>query len=735
MKLYITTLCILISVSIHAQNTLTGKITDSNNTPLFGVEIYAPKLHKGTTTDIDGHYIFKNLPSGTIDIVFVFIGYKSVLIPVSFDQTDIKLDITLQESVFNMDEIIVSTPFNKLQSENVMKVEHKSIEQLQRYGAATLIEGISTIAGVSQVSTGASIGKPVIRGLTGNRVLVYAQGVRLENQQFGDEHGLGLNEAGIESVEVIKGPASLLYGSDALGGVLYFNPEKFAKNNTVASGFSQKYFTNTQGSNSSFYIKSSTEKFKYILRTSYNSHIDYKIPNGNRVTNTRFNEYDIKTGFQFNSEHFSSTLRYNYNLLQLGINEGEIATQSTHRNPNFPKQRVHNHIVSLHNHLFFKNSSLDADIGYLFNDRSEFEENNDASLRMLLNTLNYTVKYNLPKFGETELIIGVQGMHQTNRNSAEEILIPDATINDIGMFTTINYQWKNNTVQAGLRFDTRTINSKSHGIPTTINFIDVVDKSFSSFNASAGYKNELTKKTVLRINLATGFRAPNLAELTSNGVHEGTNRFEIGNIELENEQNYQIDIALEYKNEHIEFFTNTFYNAIDNYIFLSPNGEISENTDVFIYNQDNTKLYGGEVGFHLHPHPLDWLHFESSFEMVIGKQNNGQYLSLIPANQLNNTIRTEFKLKEWLSKGYASLKLESVFKQNNVSSFETNTNEYNLLHFSLGGNIKLSKVKFEASLNLHNIFDTSYVSHLSRLKRDGIQNIGRTMMLGFNFDI
>ncbi len=399
MKLYFTTLCILINLSIHAQNTLAGKITDSNNTPLFGVEIYASKLHKGTTTDIDGHYIFKNLPSGTIDIVFAFIGYKSVLKSVPFNQNDITLDITLQESVFNMDEIIVSTPFNKLQSENVMKVEHKSIEQLQRYGAATLIEGISTIAGVSQVSTGASIGKPVIRGLTGNRVLIYAQGVRLENQQFGDEHGLGLNEAGIESVEVIKGPASLLYGSDALGGVLYFNPEKFAKNDVVQSGFSQKYFTNTQGSNSSFHLKSSSEHFKYILRTSYNSHIDYKIPNGNRITNTRFNEYDIKTGFQFNSDHFSSTLRYNYNLLQLGINEGEITTQSKHRNPDFPKQRVHNHIVSLHNHLFFKNSSLDADIGYLFNDRSEFEEDNDASLRMLLNTLNYTVKYNLPKLG------------------------------------------------------------------------------------------------------------------------------------------------------------------------------------------------------------------------------------------------------------------------------------------------------------------------------------------------
>ena len=140
-----------------------------------------------------------------------------------------------------------------------MKVDHESIKSLQQKGAVTLIEGLETLPGISQISTGASIGKPVIRGLSGNRVLVYSQGVRLENQQFGDEHGLGLNDAGVESVEIIKGPASLLYGSDALGGVLYFNPEKFAKSNTFEGDFSQKIFSNTLGSNSSLGVKKSSE--------------------------------------------------------------------------------------------------------------------------------------------------------------------------------------------------------------------------------------------------------------------------------------------------------------------------------------------------------------------------------------------------------------------------------------------------------------------------------------------
>ena len=199
------------------------------------------------------------------------------------------LNVQLETSTFEMDEVIVSTAFSKIQSQNVMKVEHATMRDLEKNGTSTLIEGLATIPGVSQVSTGTSIGKPVIRGLSGNRVLVYSQGVRIENQQFGDEHGLGLNGAGVESVEVIKGPASLLYGSDALGGVLYFNPEKFAEAHTLKADYSQKLFSNTLGSNSSMGVKTSTENWKFLARGSYNTHSDYQISGGDRVTNTRYN--------------------------------------------------------------------------------------------------------------------------------------------------------------------------------------------------------------------------------------------------------------------------------------------------------------------------------------------------------------------------------------------------------------------------------------------------------------
>jgi iron complex outermembrane receptor protein len=553
MKTFFISLFLGFSLIINAQNTIFGTISNPNNKPISGVNISIPELHKETISDENGKYVLNNLPNGNFKIQFSSIGFSMLEKNIDFNKKEIELNVKLTEEVHQMDEVIISTAFNKIQSQNVIKVEHQSMKSLSQKGTSTLIEGLATIPGVSQVSTGTSIGKPVIRGLSGNRVLVYSQGVRLENQQFGEEHGLGLNDAGIESVEVIKGPASLLYGSDAIGGVLYFNPEKFAKSNTFEGNISQKYFSNTDGSNTSVGVKKSWNNFKFLARGSFNSHADYKIPNSERVTNTRYNETDFKTALGFSNSKFTSTLRYNFNKLDLGIPENGIAEQTSMHTTIYPKQAVFANILSLNNTIFFKKSKIDADLGYISNDRSEFENSDIANLHMKLNTFNYNVKYYLPKFKKIETIIGTQGMHQTNKNSGEEYLIPDAITNDIGVFGTANYEWKKNVLQAGIRFDNRKITSTEHGTVGEEGYFAATNKNFNSFNASLGFKTNLKENIILRLNVASGFRAPNLAEITSNGVHEGSNRYEIGNSNLTYEQNFQPDLNLEYRNPHLNY--------------------------------------------------------------------------------------------------------------------------------------------------------------------------------------
>jgi iron complex outermembrane receptor protein len=455
MKSLFKALLLLSISSISAQNTITGIVIDkSTNESIIFANIYLPDLEKGTTTDDNGIFKIENLPSGTYKIIVSFIGYETQSLNIKFPYNE-QLTIQLKPSAIEMEEIIVSTPFHKLQSENVMKVEHEKIDDLKAKGATTLAEGITNIAGVESVTTGLSIGKPVIRGLTANRVLVYTQGVRLENQQFGDEHGLGLSDSGIESVEVIKGPASLLYGSDALGGVLYLNPEKFAAANTSSGNIGANYFSNTQGYTTNAGYKVSGDTFKLMFRGSLAEHSDYKTKEY-RVTNTRFNEQDFKAAYGFQSEKFKTELRYNVNNIKPGIPE-EIGEQSTKKTPLLPFQEVTNHVLSSKSVVFFNGSSLDVNLGLLYNDRKEFEEIIVPTLHMKLKTFNYDVKYNMPTLGKFETIIGVQGMTQTNTNYGEETLIPNANTNDIGVLAVSHIHFEKVDFQLGARFDNRNI--------------------------------------------------------------------------------------------------------------------------------------------------------------------------------------------------------------------------------------------------------------------------------------
>jgi len=739
MKKILIALFIGFSAFVNAQNKISGKITDKDNNPIKGVNIFVSELHKSSETDENGAYSINSVPNGTLKITFTFIGFTSQNKTLLVQNGENKLDVVFETSLFQMDEVIVATSFHKLQSQNVMKVDHESMKSLQQKGTSTLIEGLATLPGVSQISTGTSIGKPVIRGLSGNRVLVYSQGVRVENQQFGDEHGLGLNDAGVESVEIIKGPASLLYGSDALGGVLYFNPEKFAKSNTFEGDFSQKLFSNTLGSTSTLGVKTSSENWKYLVRGSNTIHSDYRVADGNRVTNTRYNEQDLKTGIGYSNSVLSSVFRYNFNKLDLGIPENGIAEQTSSSTTEYPKQAVTNHLLSLNSTLFLNKSKLDIDLGFISNNRSEFEDRDVANLKMKLNTLNYDLKYHLPKAGNLESIFGIQGMAQTNVNSGIEYLIPNAKTNDFGVFGTANYEWNSSVFQAGIRFDNRNITTESYGISGNEGSFEALAKNYNSFNGSLGYKTNLTKEFTLRVNLASGFRAPNLAELTSNGVHEGANRYEIGNSNLATEQNVQTDLNLEYQNSHFEFFANGFYNKINNYIYLNPSPTTIAGYDVYNYYQTDAMLYGGEFGLHFHPHPLDWLHFESSFETVTGeKQYRGlgsNFLPLIPANNWNNSLRAEFKIKNWLKDGFATLTISNTFDQKKISGFETYSEGYTLVNLGIGGQINIGKTHFNFNLNGNNLFNKNYIAHLSRLKNDGIPNIGRNIVLGINFNL
>lgn len=729
-----------------AQNQISGTITDENHNPIFA-NVYIPKLEIGTVADIEGNFSLYNIPNGQFEIIISYLGYSSHSERIRFPrETNTDLHIALKPSAIEMEAVIISVPFHHLQGDNVMKVEQIKVSDLQQEGALNLADGISNVAGVNTINTGIGIGKPVIRGMSSNRVLTYSQDVRLENQQFGDEHGLGVNESGIESIEVIKGPASLLYGSDALGGVLYLNPERFADENSYSADANATFYSNTKGSNLNLGVKNTIDNFGIIARGGYSSHADYKMGNRQRVTNTRYLEKDFKAAARYKTDHFSSTLRYNYNDSDLGIADS-IGEQTTTRNLELPYQEVISHTLSWSNTVRFSKSKLTTKIGYLMNDRKEFEDDHDhehshdhldeklPSLRLKLNTLNYDVKYHLPSNEKLETIIGIQGMHQKNKNDGEEILIPDAITNDIGVFATGHYHLDKVDFQAGLRLDNRKLNIKNTWNEHEQELIPAFSKNFTSLNAALGVKWNLFENLVSRINLASGFRAPNLAELTSDGIHHGTFRYEIGSTELTYEQNLQIDLALELRLENIEIFINGFYNTIKDYIYLDPTNEFINQTPVYRYQQNNADLYGGEFGFHYHPKRMQWFHFDNTYETVIGKQKGGSYLPFIPAHTLNNRIKFDFKDGKTFINNTAFLQLRTTFAQNKFSAFESKTPGYSLLNFGASTAWKWSNSKINLGVSVTNLLNKEYTSHLSRLKVHEIADIGRNVILNMKVQL
>lgn len=732
------------SVLTFAQNSVFGTLKSETNKPIINAKITVYESNSYTFSNNEGEFLLKNIPLGTCTLLIEKEGFilKSETFQMTVNENK-KIEIILQALTHQIDEVLVSTVFNKTQKENVMKVDHLRLNNLQKQGVVNLSEALTSSPGVNQLSTGNSIGKPIIRGLSGNRVLTYTQGIRLENQQFGEEHGLGLNANGLESVEIIKGPASLLYGSDAMGGVLFFNPEKYTMSGKTNGEFNQIFHTNTLGSNTSFGIKSSKNKLKFLWQNNYTTHADYKIPNGESVVNTRFIEKDIKLGTAYETSKYTADLRYNYNDINLGLLEHEhFESQDIHehehghgRTPLSPSQKIDNHIVSLNQKVFFTKSRLESTIGYVYNNRKEIESADEVALNMKLKTFNYNVRYYLPTYSKFETIIGIQGLHQKNMNYGIERLIPDALMADVGIFATTQVNLTKNVLQLGLRFDQRKINASTFGEEGEEGFFPTVNRNFKSFNAAFGIKSKWNEAVVSRINVATGFRAPNLAELTSNGVHHGSNRYEIGNINLRNEQNVQFDVAIDYTKEHFDFFVNGFYNHISNYIFIQPTGAEIDGNIVYNYTQNNAALFGGETGIHFHPHPFDWLHITSSYEMVIGQQRGNLDLPLLPANVWKNNFKASFNINSTFKNAYVFVQANYTLAQNRISSFETPTPDYLLLGSGIGTDVHWNKLNFKLFVTGTNLLNKEYIAHLSRLKSDGVFNMGRNIVLGLNFNL
>lgn len=735
-KIVIVYLLIFSSHITNAQNKISGKITDQDNLPLAGATIFISELNKGTTSDENGEYQLSNLHNGKIRIQFSFIGYANQIETVNLNGEDVKLNIILKQTAVEADEVVVSGVYNSTQHDNAVKIDVLKLDPHTIKTTPNFSEVLTKVPGVDMISKGSGVSKPVIRGLSMNDILVLNNGVRFENYQYSDHHPLGIDEFGIENVEIIKGPASLLYGSDAIGGVINFIKEKPAPVGSITGDYNIQLFSNSLGITNNFGVKGSTKKFYAGIRIGNKSNADYLQGGGEFVPNTRFKgtSFNVNTGFT--NSKMALNLFYDYGTHKIGLAEEDavnyVKEQGRGRNPEVYYMLLNTHLLSTQNKFFLNKFKLEVNSAYQKSGLIHSEGPNDIAIEMSLQTITYETRLYLPSTNKSEYIIGFQGFNQTNTNlnDRETKLLPDAITNNYSVFGLLQYTFFGKLkLQTGIRYDNKSISTQAIGVPADpMTYRPALARNYGSFSGSSGATYNFSEKLLFRANFAAAYRTPNLAELTSNGQHE--TRYEIGDNNLVPENAYETDFSIHYHKENFTFEIAGFYNLINNYIFISPTGDTTANgINIFRYKQANSALFGGEADLHIHPKPLKWLHFETTFSSVIGKQKNGDYLPFVPAHKLRFELRAEKENLLFLQKPFVSVYTTTAFNQNHAAPDETSTTGYTLIDISIGGNIGIKNQLMSVSISANNMLDKKYVDHLSTLKEVGLFNPGRNIAL------
>ncbi len=733
-KIFFICIMIFIYHNINAQNSITGTITDQANMPLPGAAIYIPDLNKGTASDSEGKYRISNLPNGKISIQFSYIGFINQVVTIDLNNETRLLDISLITTTVEAGEIIISGGYNSTQHGNAVKVDVLHLNPHSIKSTPNFSEVLTRIPGVDMISKGSGVSKPVIRGLSMNDILVLNNGVRFENYQYSSHHPLGIDEFGIENVEIIKGPASLLYGSDAIGGVINFIKERPAAVGNIEGDYNMQLFSNTLGMSNNFGIKGSNGKIFGGIRAGNKTNSDFLQGGGDFVPNSRFNEVSVKMNAGYTGKAGTSKIFYDYSNQKLGLVEDEAIEEISERGrkTGIWYQEFNTHLLSFQNKLYIGNSRLEINSAYQNTGLIHFGAADVREIEMSLATLTYESILHLPSTGNSEYIVGFQGINQNNKNlnNRETILMPDAITNNYSLFTLLQYTvLRKLKLQTGLRYDNKSIKTESVGSPSEAeSYRQAIKKSFGSFSGSLGATFNYNEDLLFRTNFAAAYRTPNLAELTSKGPHEL--RFEKGDENLVPENSREIDMSLHYHIDNLIFDLAGFYNKINNFIFIAPTGDTtSTGMNIYKYEQTDSYLYGGETGIHFHPEQMEWLHIETVFSFVIGKQKDGGFLPFIPAHKIQLELRGEKEKVGFLNNAFIYAKSSTAFSQKNLADDETATKGYSLFDTGIGGEIKIANQHMSAGININNIFDIKYIDHLSTLKEVGLYNPGRSITL------
>lgn len=702
--------------AVPAAHALSGRVTDSTGAPIANARIVIEEAHRSTVTDVHGRYRLPDVPEGTWGVSYRAIGFRPRVVRIVL-RADLVQDVVLAPSLVELAPIqTTATPLATSSLDSPQPLSVLQGEQLVTAQAASLGAVLEGLPGLRNFSTGNGIGKPVIRGLTSNRVLILDNGQRLENQQWGDEHAPNVETATADRVEVIRGPASVLYGSDALGGVINVVPRElpdasgrraFARGTASAS-----YATNGQAPDGSLLVEGATGALGFRGTLTGRSSDDIATPTG-ALFNSGLEMLGGSAAVGTRGDWGSLTATYTRRGERVEIHEDPA------EEPDATKfQRIAADRAMVTGNVSLGTARLEVDLGYEQNRRREYEsleaeDAGDIELGLLSKNYLTNVHLHFAASPRSAVVVGVQGMRTDFSKFGEETLIPGSRSDNVGLYAFQQADLGRWQLSAGARYDWRRLqNDADEDLG-----LDAGERTWSSVTGNLGVLYRLSEPMALVMNVGRGFRVPSPFELYSNGVHEGTIRYEIGDAALRNETSLNADVALRVQNRTLQMEVGAFVNSIDNYIYPDPTADFDDASGFRIYNivQGDARLAGFEGSVEYHP--TSWLHLRSAADYTRGTNSTTDLpLAFIAPFRLSGSVRLEGTSRGAFQTPYLSAGFETNARQGRPDPEDVAPEGYTLANLGAGVSVATGARTLRFDVQVRNLFDTAYRSFLSRYK-------------------
>jgi iron complex outermembrane receptor protein/hemoglobin/transferrin/lactoferrin receptor protein len=746
-----------------------GIVTNTDGNPMPGVNVAFPDLGKGTSTVADGSYRIEELPSGDHTIVFSFVGYNSQTRQLTLQAGETTtLNITLQKQTLQSEIITVtgtpyeSDPLTTPADVDVLTGDTKFSRQQTSLGSS-----LDELAGITNISTGSQVGKPVIRGLSGSRVRVLDDGAAMDYQQYGVRHGPNVDPFTSERIEVVRGAASVQYGSDALGGAVNvisnslpdaIDSEPFLQGQTLG-----EFSTNNDELVGGLHLNGASGRWGLagtLIRRAAGNMKAPDVPTfqeSNDTSSPKFSGELDHTDY----DQLNGSLGIGY---QTGI--GQVSAEYTRwqNNHNFllPNgrglgQNLENNSLQIEGDLDLGNNfTLTPQFTYSQNlrqsspgggnaePRSELPDDGFAHLDILLNSYNSKAELEHPAVGPFAGTIGLEYKYQDQETRGVEPLVPSAKINNLAAFVFEQAELDNLTLSFGARFDARTQKAEPNPDLNLPDYAggetdDVLNQSYYEFSGSVGATYQFTEELALATNIGRGFRAPSLFNLHVDGVHGGIAAYQVGNPYLDSEHSLNTDLSLRWRSNTVQAKATVYRNTIDNYMFLVNTGEFAgENNNappILEFVQGKARLLGANAD--ITAQVLSWLQLSGTFETVEGKNVDGNIpevdaLPLLPPTKLSGKIKVMRSSLGRLDNTFLSLGVQYASSKEAAGRYEpfwqfgnspqfsdfgvASTDAYTLFNSTIGAEILFWDRPISLQISGNNLLNTAHRDFLDTYK-------------------